>query len=115
MKRSTLALALLILFASCNKDEVPTPPDGPETELNLPETPYDYTTIDLPAHLTTNVLLGPGQNAAADNDNTPASNLTTAALFPSRPAGRRRLHWVPFHRSVHQPGQRNHQQWPGRF
>ncbi len=76
MKSNTLAFALLILFASCNKDEVVLP-DVSETVLNLPETPYDYTTIDLPAHLTTNVLLGPGQNAAADNDNTPASNPTT--------------------------------------
>lgn len=77
MKSSTLGLAVLILFASCNKDEGVPPPDGQETELNLPETPYDYTTINLPAHLTANVLLGPGQNAAADNDNTPASNPTT--------------------------------------
>lgn len=77
MKSSAIGLAVLILFASCNKDEVISPPDGPETELNLPETPYDYTTINLPAHLATNVLLGPGQNAAADNDNTPSSNITT--------------------------------------
>lgn len=76
MKSSTLGLAVLILFASCNKDEV-IPPNVSETELNLPETPYDYTTVNLPAHLTANVLLGPGQNAAADNDNTPASNPTT--------------------------------------
>lgn len=76
MKSATLGLAVLILFASCNKDEA-VPPDAPETELNLPETPYGYSTINLPAHLTTNVLLGPGQNAAADNDNTPSSNPTT--------------------------------------
>lgn len=64
-------------FTVClHKDEV-VPPDVSETELNLPQTPYDYTTIDLPAHLTANVLLGPGQNAAADNDNTPSFNPTT--------------------------------------
>jgi cytochrome c peroxidase len=47
------------------------------TELDLPAVPYDYVTLDLPDHLTTNVLLGPGQNAAADNDHTPPDNVTT--------------------------------------
>lgn len=45
--------------------------------LNLPETPYDYTTLDIPVHLSNNVLFGPGQNAAIDNDNTPTDNPVT--------------------------------------
>lgn len=44
---------------------------------SLPELAYNYTGILLPAHLTNNVLIGPGQNAAIDNDNTPANNPTT--------------------------------------
>ena len=76
MKRLTAALMILITLASCKKESVA--PQGPSaSELDLPETPYDYISINLPAHLTTNVLLGPGQNAAVDNDNTPATNPTT--------------------------------------
>ena len=73
--RSCAVLLILFLFTSCQED-VNTemlPIEG----LNLPATPYDYTTINLPEHLTTNFLLGPGQNAAADNDNTPTTNPTT--------------------------------------
>ncbi len=69
-------LAAFIVISACNKDEV-TPQNPTEAKLNLPDTPYDYTSIVLPAHLTANVLLGPGQNAAVDNDNTPSSNPTT--------------------------------------
>ena len=68
----------LILLSSCKKDEEVS--DNPAvTTLNLPATPYDYTTLNLPNHLTTNFLLGPGQNAAVDNDNTPTTNPTTNA------------------------------------
>lgn len=73
---SMLILAAFIGLAACNKDEV-TPENPAATGLNLPKIPYDYTTINLPAHLTTNVLLGPGQNAATDNDNTPDANPVT--------------------------------------
>ncbi|MEO0404881.1 MAG: cytochrome c peroxidase, partial [Bacteroidota bacterium] len=51
-------------------------PDN-QTVLNLPESPYDYITIDIPDHLINNVLQGPGQNAAVDNDNTPPDNMIT--------------------------------------
>ncbi|MCB0706515.1 MAG: c-type cytochrome [Saprospiraceae bacterium] len=70
------ALLLLITCTSCQKDEIP-PQTPPEFELNLPEDPYDYITLNLPDHLVTNVLLGPGQKAAVDNDNTPTTNPTT--------------------------------------
>ncbi|MFK7808814.1 MAG: cytochrome c peroxidase [Saprospiraceae bacterium] len=46
-------------------------------EPDLPSTPYNYIDIVLPTHLTTNALNGPGQNAAVDNDNTPADNPVT--------------------------------------
>lgn len=48
-----------------------------EQQLDLPEEPYNYTDITIPTHLSTNVLFGPLQNAATDNDNTPADNPTT--------------------------------------
>ena len=67
---------ILTLTFSCKKEDA-VPQDPSPSELNLPETPYDYLTIQLPTHLTTNFLLGPGQNAAADNDNTPATNQVT--------------------------------------
>ncbi|MFK7972871.1 MAG: cytochrome c peroxidase [Bacteroidia bacterium] len=47
------------------------------TQPTLPATPYDYTTIVIPSHLSNNVLNGPGQNAAVNNDNTPLTNPTT--------------------------------------
>lgn len=48
-----------------------------ERQLDLPEFPYQYTDIEIPTHLSSNVLNGPGQNAATDNDNTPESNPIT--------------------------------------
>jgi len=47
------------------------------TQIALPDIPFNYTNITIPTHLSTNVLNGPGQNAATNNDNTPASNPTT--------------------------------------
>ncbi|MFK7906657.1 MAG: cytochrome c peroxidase [Chitinophagales bacterium] len=48
-----------------------------EQQIDLPDTPFNYTDIEIPTHLSTNVLNGPGQNAATDNDNTPMDNPTT--------------------------------------
>ncbi len=48
-----------------------------EQQIDLPDTPFNYTDVEIPTHLSTNVLNGPGQNAATDNDNTPIDNLTT--------------------------------------
>lgn len=76
--KGVMILMTLLMFAafSCQKEE-----DGngqmPSEILNLPETPYSYTLAVTPLHLTTNFLLGPGQNAAIDNDNTPLSNPIT--------------------------------------
>ncbi|TXB62790.1 c-type cytochrome [Phaeodactylibacter luteus] len=77
LKRALPALMLLFLFA-CDKDVPPTAAPEPGL-LNLPETPYEYAGLELPAHLSVNVLMGPGQNAATDNDNTPADNPITNA------------------------------------
>lgn len=82
MKHSSfyfLSLSIwVILLSSCQKDPATIEPVIDNT-LNLPETPYDYSSLSLPEHLITNVLRGPGQNAAADNDNTPTDNPITDA------------------------------------
>lgn len=64
---------VLINLLSCSSSSETLEPveDNP---LVLPDIPFDYETINLPSHLTTNFLLGPGQNAATDNDNTPFYN-----------------------------------------
>jgi cytochrome c peroxidase len=69
-------IILLIILTACRKEDI-TSQNFIEEELNIPEITFDYTTFDLPDHLRTNVLRGPGQNAGVDNDNTPADNLTT--------------------------------------
>lgn len=68
-------ISMIVGLSACNKEEDKIP--VAESELNLPVSPYDYVNINLPVHLTTNFLQGPGQNAAVDNDNTPADNPTT--------------------------------------
>lgn len=68
-------ISTIVGLSACNKEEDKIP--VAESELNLPSSPYDYVNINLPVHLTTNFLLGPGQNAAVDNDNTPADNKIT--------------------------------------
>lgn len=72
--------AFLILstsfIASCSEESDYTPINA-SSILNLPEAPYNYTDINIPNHLSNNVLMGIGQNAAIDNDNTPATNPTT--------------------------------------
>ena len=83
IRRTVTTLALIVftalMFIACQREDKVEPTAAPAntTVLNLPATPYDYSTLVLPAHLTTNVLLGPGQNAAVDNDNTPANNPVT--------------------------------------
>lgn len=70
--QSALLIAM-VLISSCKRN---TGTD-PLASLDLPSEPFDYSSLVLPEHLTTNVLLGPGQNAAADNDNTPSTNPVT--------------------------------------
>ena len=72
-------LITLIFSIACSKEELPADDKLANYQdiLNLPETPYDYTNLNLPEHLTNNVLIGAGQNAAVDNDNTPTDNQLT--------------------------------------
>jgi cytochrome c peroxidase len=66
-----------LLITSCSKESEYEPlPEG-NNIINLPGVVYNYTDIIFPNHLTTNVLLGAPQSAATENDNTPATNLTT--------------------------------------
>ena len=71
----TISLCIFLL-ASCQKDINETEPQSNEV-IELPSTPFNYTDIKIPDHLTINFLLGPGQNAAIDNDNTPLHNPIT--------------------------------------
>lgn len=73
-KVQLMILLIAVSMAACQKEGIGPAPQN-NGRLILPGTPYDYTTLILPAHLTNSVLQG--QNAAMDNDNTSASNPTT--------------------------------------
>lgn len=49
----------------------------PSTTPSLPEQPFDYAGIVLPDHYLSNAFQAGRQNAAIDNDNTPADNPIT--------------------------------------
>jgi len=67
---------LIVVFGiiSCNKDDVYEPTE--ESVLNLPETPFDYASLNLPSHFTTNAG-GPLPTSVNGTDNTPANNAIT--------------------------------------
>lgn len=69
-------LGFVFVLNSCSNDGA-YDPITVDNMINLPDVAYNYTDIAIPLHLSTNVLNGPGQNAAIDNDNTPATNPTT--------------------------------------
>lgn len=72
---ATLSAILSLFMYSCKKATVEaTPTPSP---ISLPESPYNYSNPTIPIHLSTNFLLGPGQNAATENDNTPLDNPVT--------------------------------------
>jgi cytochrome c peroxidase len=75
-KLIAVVAGLLILFSifSCTKNEVIEP--KVESILNLPETPFDYISLNLPSHFTTNAP-GPLPTSVNGTDNTPSSNPTT--------------------------------------
>ncbi len=79
MNKTTFALAIATAatFIACQKEEE-TPIITVTTELNLPETPFDYATLALPAHFQTNTP-GPLPTSVNGIDNTPASNPITNA------------------------------------
>ncbi len=74
-------LVLSLFLSSCKEAESinPTPEDNPLAELDLPETPYNYSDVTLPVHFTTNAYPArfQFQFAASESDNTPASNPVT--------------------------------------
>ena len=71
---SIVALATVSLI-SCKKDDSEAPIEV--SEINLPDEPFDYTSLNLPAHFTNNV---PGANLPTSingTDNTPTNNQIT--------------------------------------
>lgn len=72
-----ILLVLVFSLTSCSKED--TYDSIPISELNLPETPYDYTSLNLPSHLTTNVPGQPLPTSINGTDNTPLDNPITNA------------------------------------
>lgn len=78
MHKSIFFASVLLVFIgilSCSKDEVYEPIE--ESVLNLPVNPFDYITINLPSHFTTNVPGQPLPTSINGTDNTPADNPIT--------------------------------------
>ncbi|WP_426429909.1 cytochrome-c peroxidase [Winogradskyella sp. HB-48] len=69
-----LLLLTNLFYWSCQKDT--TYENVVENTLNLPSTPFDYETLALPSHFTTNSL-GPLPTSVNGIDNTPADNPIT--------------------------------------
>lgn len=75
--KSILAATVLFVafaFISCNKDDGYEP--IAESVLNLPNTPFDYASLSLPSHFTTNAG-GPLPTSINGTDNTPTTNPIT--------------------------------------
>ncbi|TXE11221.1 cytochrome-c peroxidase [Algoriphagus aquimarinus] len=66
---------LIVTIFSCSKDEDYNPIE--ESVLNLPETSFDYTSLNLPSHFTSNVPGQPLPTSINRLDNTPSNNLIT--------------------------------------
>lgn len=62
-------------LAACKKDDVETP--EAVSELNLPETPFDYSSLNLPSYFTSNVQGAPLPTSINGTDNTPSTNQIT--------------------------------------
>lgn len=76
-KSIIFASALLLGFSiiSCSKDDNTAPIE--ESVLNLPATPFDYSSLNLPSHFTTNVQGQTLPTSINGTDNTPSDNLIT--------------------------------------
>ena len=70
------SVLLLFLFTSCANEEEYTTIDV-ISELTLPIEAFDYETINLPSHFTTNVPGQPLPTSINGLDNTPSNNLIT--------------------------------------
>ena len=82
--RSLFLFLLTTLIFSCSsptEDEYTVLSSGPFIGLNLPNTPFNYSDIDLPAHYTQNAFPPQAQfqRAAISFDNTPVNNSVTDA------------------------------------
>jgi cytochrome c peroxidase len=79
MNKKSIIIATLLIVAlaviSCNKDNVYEPIE--ESVLNLPNTPFDYASLNLPSHFTTNVAGQPLPTSINGTDNTPTTNPIT--------------------------------------
>lgn len=64
-----------VTIASCRKDDAPLTTN--ESALNLPEQPFDYASLLLPAHFTNNVPGQPLPTSINGTDNTPPNNPIT--------------------------------------
>lgn len=76
--KSILVTTFLIVLSSvisCNKDDVYEPIE--ESVLNLPQTPFEYASLNLPSHFTTNVAGQPLPTSINGTDNTPITNPIT--------------------------------------
>lgn len=71
----TSVLFVVVGIFSCNKDDDYQPIE--QSVLNLPETPFDYASLNLPSHFTTNVPGQPLPTSINGTDNTPLENLIT--------------------------------------
>lgn len=76
-----IILLISITIVSCKEDDLEVK-DGTDlpAELNLPENPFEYASIDFPDHFLNNPLPANPyrfQFAAIESDNTPESNPTT--------------------------------------
>ncbi len=79
MRKNKSIVFSVILFAagsiiSCNKNDVNESID--QSVLNLPENPFDYASLNLPGHFTTNAG-GPLPTSINGTDNSPATNPIT--------------------------------------
>lgn len=76
-KSILLTTFLIVVFGviSCKKDDVNEPIE--ESVLNLPENPFDYASLNLPSHFTTNVAGQPLPTSINGTDNTPTTNPIT--------------------------------------
>ncbi|MEQ8704363.1 MAG: cytochrome c peroxidase [Phaeodactylibacter sp.] len=72
-----ISCVLISSLVSCNKDEIVEPTE--ENVLNLPNTPFDYSSLNLPDHFTINVQGQPLPTSINGTDNTPSDNLITDA------------------------------------
>lgn len=65
----------MVAIFACNKVDVIGPAE--QSELNLPETPFDYTSLNLPTHFTIDVSGQPLPTSINGTDNSPSDNPIT--------------------------------------